>query len=33
MKRIASIDIFRALTMLMMLFVNDFAGMSGIPRV
>ena len=32
MKRIASIDIFRALTMLMMLFVNDFAGMSGIPH-
>ena len=32
MKRIASIDIFRAFTMLMMLFVNDFAGMSGIPH-
>ena len=32
MKRIASIDIFRALTMLTMLFVNDFAGMSGIPQ-
>lgn len=31
-KRIASIDIFRALTMLMMLWVNDFAGMSGIPH-
>ena len=30
-KRIASIDIFRALTMLMMLWVNDFAGMEGIP--
>jgi predicted acyltransferase len=32
MKRIASIDIFRALTMLMMVFVNDFAGMSGLPH-
>ena len=32
MKRIASIDIFRAFTMLMMLFVNDFSGMSGIPH-
>ena len=32
MKRIASIDIFRALTMLTMLFVNDFAGMSGLPH-
>lgn len=32
MKRVASIDIFRALTMLTMLFVNDFAGMSGLPH-
>ena len=32
MKRIASIDILRALTMLMMIFVNDFAGMSGLPH-
>lgn len=32
MKRIASIDIFRALTMLLMLWVNDFAGMTGIPH-
>lgn len=32
MKRIASIDILRALTMLLMLFVNDFAGMTGIPH-
>jgi len=32
MKRIASIDIFRALTMITMLFVNDFAGMSGLPH-
>ena len=32
MKRTASIDIFRALTMLTMLFVNDFAGMSGLPH-
>lgn len=32
MKRIASIDIFRALTMLLMIFVNDFAGMTGIPH-
>lgn len=31
MKRIASVDILRALTMLTMLFVNDFAGMSGLP--
>ncbi|MCQ2141776.1 MAG: heparan-alpha-glucosaminide N-acetyltransferase domain-containing protein [Bacteroidales bacterium] len=31
-KRIASIDIFRAITMLMMLWVNDFAGMSGVPH-
>ncbi|MBQ0025554.1 MAG: DUF5009 domain-containing protein [Bacteroidales bacterium] len=30
--RITTIDIFRALTMLMMLFVNDFAGMSNIPH-
>lgn len=32
MKRVASIDIFRALTMLTMLFVNDYAGMSGLPH-
>ena len=32
MKRIASVDIFRALTMLLMLFVNDFAGMTGLPH-
>ena len=32
MKRIASIDIFRALTMLMMIFVNDYAGMGGLPH-
>lgn len=32
MKRIASIDIFRAITMLLMLWVNDFAGMSGLPH-
>lgn len=30
--RIASVDIFRALTMLIMLWVNDFAGMAGIPH-
>lgn len=30
--RIASIDIFRAATMLTMLWVNDFAGMDGIPH-
>ena len=30
--RISTIDIFRALTMLTMLFVNDFAGMSNIPH-
>ena len=32
MKRIASIDILRALTMLMMIFVNDFAGMDALPH-
>ena len=32
MKRIASIDIFRALTMITMIFVNDFAGMGGLPH-
>ena len=32
MKRVASNDIIRALTMLTMLFVNDFAGMSGLPH-
>ena len=32
MKRIASIDIIRALTMLTMLWVNDYAGMSGLPH-
>lgn len=31
-QRIASIDIFRAFTMLMMLWVNDFAGMAGVPH-
>jgi len=31
-ERIASVDIFRAFTMLTMLFVNDFAGMSDIPH-
>lgn len=33
MKRVASIDIFRALTMLLMLWVNDYAGMDGIYYV
>lgn len=32
MKRIASIDIFRALTMIIMIFVNDYAGMGGLPH-
>lgn len=32
MKRIASIDIFRALTMITMIFVNDYAGMGGLPH-
>ena len=32
MKRIASIDILRSFTMLLMLWVNDFAHMDGIPR-
>lgn len=31
-QRIESIDIFRAFTMLAMLFVNDFAGMKDIPH-
>lgn len=31
-QRIASVDIFRAFTMLMMLWVNDFAGMAGVPH-
>jgi Uncharacterized conserved protein len=30
--RIASVDIFRALTMLIMLWVNDFAGMANTPH-
>lgn len=30
--RIASIDIFRSITMFLMLWVNDFAGMSGVPH-
>lgn len=30
-KRIASIDIFRGLTMLVMIFVNDLAGVTGLP--
>ncbi|MBP5319450.1 MAG: DUF5009 domain-containing protein, partial [Kiritimatiellae bacterium] len=32
MKRIASIDIFRTLTMITMIFVNDYAGMGGLPH-
>ena len=32
MKRIASIDVFRALTMLLMLFVNDFWTLKKIPQ-
>ena len=32
MKRIASIDFFRALTMIIMIFVNDYAGMGGLPH-
>lgn len=31
LKRIASIDVFRALTMLLMIFVNDFWTLTGIP--
>lgn len=31
MKRVASIDIYRALTMFSMLVVNDFAGITGLP--
>ncbi len=30
-RRIASIDIFRGLTMLVMIFVNDLAGVTGLP--
>lgn len=30
--RVASVDIFRALTMLIMLWVNDFAGMANTPH-
>ena len=30
-QRIASIDIFRALTMLLMIFVNDLASVKGLP--
>ena len=29
--RVASIDIFRGLTMMVMIFVNDLAGISGLP--
>ncbi len=32
MKRVATVDIFRAITMFLMLFVNDFAGMKEIPH-
>jgi len=31
LKRIFSIDVFRAITMLLMIFVNDFWSLSGIP--
>lgn len=31
LKRIASIDVFRAITMLLMIFVNDFWTLTGIP--
>jgi predicted acyltransferase len=31
LRRIASIDVFRALTMLLMIFVNDFWTLTGIP--
>ena len=30
-KRISSIDVFRAITMVLMIFVNDFWSLSGIP--
>lgn len=30
--RVASIDIFRALTMFFMIFVNDFWSVSGVPH-
>ncbi|WP_062060364.1 DUF5009 domain-containing protein [Aquimarina longa] len=32
MRRIASIDIFRALTMVLMIWVNDFPSLSNIPK-
>src|SRR5665647_325194 len=31
-KRIFSIDVFRAVTMLLMIFVNDFWSLKGIPE-
>ncbi len=30
-QRILSIDVFRGITILVMIFVNDVAGVSGIP--
>ncbi len=30
--RVASIDVFRALTMFLMIFVNDFWTLSGVPK-
>ena len=30
-RRVASIDIFRGLTILVMIFVNDLAGVKGLP--
>lgn len=30
--RVASVDIFRSITMLLMLWVNDFASVSGVPH-
>ena len=31
-RRILSLDIFRAITMFLMLFVNEFAGVKGLPH-
>ena len=30
--RLASIDVFRALTMLLMIWVNDFWSLTGVPK-
>ena len=32
LKRIAAVDVFRALTMFLMLFVNDIPGLKNVPH-